>query len=209
MFQIKNLRYSYESKTVLAVASWVAMQGEQWLLKGKSGSGKTTLLHILAGLQQTTAESELIIAEKNIKTLKHSNLDIFRGQNIGIVFQQTHLIKTLTVLENLLLANYAANKPQDKTLLLDLLESLQIESLQKKYPHQISGGEAQRVSIARALANQPKLLLADEPTSALDDENTEIVVQLLKSQAKKYNTTLVIATHDNRLSPYFEQIYTL
>jgi putative ABC transport system ATP-binding protein len=177
-------------------------QGEQWLLRGNSGSGKTTLLHILAGLQQATS-GKISIANTEISQLKGTKLDKFRGKEIGIIFQQPYLVKTLSVLENLLLANYMASQKQDKTFLLHLLQELNIEELQNKFPHQLSVGEQQRLCIARSLANKPKLLLADEPTSALDDENTKFVINLIKNQAKNYNTTLIIATHDSRLEQEF------
>lgn len=209
MFHIANLQHQYQQKTVLAVKEWTVSQGEQWLLRGKSGSGKSTLLHILACLQKAAHIEALQIADCDVKTMNNRELDKFRGQQIGIIFQQAHLVKTLNVEENLLLANYAANKKQDKKFITTLLENLQIASLHQKYPHQLSGGEAQRVCIARALVNHPKLLLADEPTSALDDDNTKLVLELIKSQAAKYNTTLVIATHDNRLVADFQQVYEL
>jgi putative ABC transport system ATP-binding protein len=209
MFHLSNLQHQYQQKTVLSIQEWTVSQGEQWLLRGKSGSGKSTLLHILACLQNASNIGDLQIANCNVKAMHIRELDKFRGQNIGIIFQQPYLVNTLNVEENLLLANYAANKKQDKIFIKTLLENLQIAPLHKKYPHQLSGGEAQRVCIARALVNNPKLLLADEPTSALDDDNTKAVLNLIKSQAEKYNTTLVIATHDNRLVADFQKVYEL
>jgi putative ABC transport system ATP-binding protein len=204
MFSIENLSHVYQQKTVLQIQQWVVNQGEQWLLRGNSGSGKTTFLHILAGLQQATS-GKVLVSNTEIGQLSGTKLDKFRGQNIGIIFQQPYLIKTLTAIENLLLANYMAGKRQDKKFLIELLTHLNISALQHKFPHQLSIGELQRLCIARALANQPKLLLADEPTSALDDQNTKAVIDLIKTQASFYNTTLVIATHDNRLENEFEK----
>jgi putative ABC transport system ATP-binding protein len=208
MFSIENLTHTYQQKTVLQIPKWLVNQGEQWLLRGNSGSGKTTLLHILAGLQQATS-GKISIASTEISQLKGTKLDKFRGKEIGIIFQQPYLVKTLSVLENLLLANYMASQKQDKTFLLHLLQELNIAELQNKFPHQLSVGEQQRLCIARALANKPKLLLADEPTSALDDENTKSVINLIKNQAKNYNTTLIIATHDNRLEQEFRLKFVL
>ncbi len=175
MFSIENLSHVYQQKTVLQIPQWVVNQGEQWLLRGNSGSGKTTFLHILAGLQQATSGT-VLVSNTEMRLLSGTKLDKFRGQNIGIIFQQPYLIKTLTAIENLLLANYMAGKKQDKKFLIELLTHLNIAALQNKFPHQLSIGELQRLCIARALANQPKLLLADEPTSALDDQNTKAVI---------------------------------
>ena len=208
MFSIENLSHVYQQKTVLQIPQWVVNQGEQWLLRGNSGSGKTTFLHILAGLQQATS-GIVLVSNTEISLLSGTKLDKFRGQNIGIIFQQPYLIKTLTAIENLLLANYMAGKKQDKKFLIELLTHLNIAALQHKFPHQLSIGELQRLCIARALANKPKLLLADEPTSALDDQNTKAVIDLIKTQASFYNTTLVIATHDNRLESEFEKCQKL
>ena len=208
MFSIENLTHIYQQKTVLQIPKWFVNQGEQWLLRGNSGSGKTTLLHILAGLQEATS-GKISIANTEISQLKGTKLDKFRGKEIGIIFQQPYLVKTLSVLENLLLANYMASQKQDKTFLLHLLQELNIAELQNKFPHQLSVGEQQRLCIARSLANKPKLLLADEPTSALDDENTKLVINLIKNQAKNYNTTLIIATHDNRLETEFQLRFVL
>jgi putative ABC transport system ATP-binding protein len=202
MFSIENLTHIYQQKTVLQISDWNVKQGEQWLLRGNSGSGKTTFLHILAGLQKATS-GKIEIIGTDISNLYGTKLDTFRGQHIGIIFQQAYLVKTLSAIENLLLANYMADKKQDRKFLQTLLEQLHIADLQHKFPNQLSIGELQRLSIARALANKPKLLLADEPTSALDDHNTKAVLTLIREQAAFYNTTLLIATHDSRVSNEF------
>ncbi len=208
MITLQNIVHRYHNQPVVALAYWEAKAEEQWLLRGNSGSGKTTLLHILAGLLTPTA-GEVKIGNTVITTLKGTQLDTFRGQNIGIVFQQPYLIKTLNLIDNLRVAQNMAGKKIDHPHLLHLVESLHLTHLQHKYPHQLSTGEAQRVCIARALANSPQLLLADEPTAALDDQNATAVINLLKTQAAQHHTTLVVATHDSRLVAHFEKTLQL
>ena len=207
MFQVQNLKHQYTERVVVSIDSMQIAQGEHVLLKGASGSGKTTLLHIIAGLLKPTA-GKVFINNTDITTLEGANLDKFRGAHIGMIFQQTYLIKTLNVVDNLLLAQYMANKKQDKKHCSELLESLNVSHVSKQFPEQLSRGEAQRVVIARALMNEPSIILADEPTASLDDKNTESVAQLLKEQAKKHHATLLISTHDSRILPYFDRVIT-
>ena len=205
MFQIQQLKHQYGNRIVVSIDQMQIEQGEHILLRGASGSGKTTLMHIIAGLLKPTSGG-VKIGETDITQLDGAKLDKFRGQHIGMVFQQTHLIKTLNVLENLILAQYMAGKPQDKKHCLSTLKTLNISHVAEQLPEQLSRGEAQRVVIARALVNEPSIILADEPTASLDDKNTEVVINLLISQAKKHNATLFVSTHDNRVAPYFEKV---
>ena len=198
MFQLTNLSHTYSSQQPILFPDWHARQGEKWLLTGASGTGKTTLLHILAGLRKPTA-GQVTIAGTNLYELSGNQTDLFRGQNIGLVLQKAHLLSVLSVEDNLLLAQYMAGLAQDKNRIAQVLELLELGHKSKAMPHQLSQGQAQRVSIARAVLNQPKLLLADEPTSSLDDENCLKVLTLLESQAAACGATLVIATHDARI----------
>jgi ABC-type lipoprotein export system ATPase subunit len=170
--------------------------GETLLVLGKSGSGKTTLLNLLAGLL-TPSSGEVVLDGVSLHQLSSHELDVFRGRKIGIVFQKPHLIAALNVRENLELVPYFS---REKGQNLDqLLLELGIGAKSKSSVLTLSEGEAQRVSIARALAISPKLILADEPTSSLDDEHAEIVIQLLKTQAAKIGAALVVVTHDQRV----------
>lgn len=205
MFEIQELKHQYGTRLVVSIDQMQIAQGEHILLKGASGSGKTTLMHIIAGLLKPTS-GKVSIEGTEITKLDGAKLDTFRGQHIGMVFQQTHLIKTLNVLENLVLAQYMAGKPQDKKYCLSTLQTLNIAHVAEQLPEQLSRGEAQRVVIARALVNQPSVILADEPTASLDDKNTEVVIELLTSQAKKHNATLFVSTHDSRIAHYFERV---
>ena len=135
-------------------------------------------------------------------------MDRFRGKNIGIVFQKPHFINSLTVKENLQLAQYISKKI-DKTRISSLLESLGIEDKANKKTLNLSQGEKQRVAIALAIVNSPKLILADEPTSSLDDLNCDKVINLLKYQAAKYKAKLIIITHDYRLKKHFKNTLSL
>ena len=168
----------------------------------------TTLLHILAGLL-TASEGNIEVLGTNLNKLSKQEKDKFRGKNIGFIFQKPHLIKTLNVIENLVLAQYMANLKQDKNKAVQIAEQLNIKHLINKFPRELSQGEAQRVGIARAMLNEPKLILADEPTASLDDLNCKKVVELILTQAKQQNASLIISTHDSRLTNFFEHIYSL
>ena len=198
MFDLRNLRHAYDGAEVLQVEAWQVEQGSQWLVVGPSGSGKTTLLHILAGILQPIAGS-VSIAGQDLMALKPAELDRFRGQRIGIVLQRLHLVPSLTVMNNLLLAQYLAGLSQDGVRVREVLASLDAAEKAGAYPHELSFGQAQRVAVARAVVNRPKLLLADEPTSNLDDERCAQAFGLLESQARACDATLVVATHDHRL----------
>lgn len=198
MFAVENLKHAYDGTEVLNVAAWRADQGAQWLVIGPSGSGKTTLLHVLAGILRPSAGS-VGVAGQDLTALRAQRLDRFRGQHIGIVLQRLHLISSLRVVENLLLAQYLAGLPQDRVRAREVLKALDLAGKETAYPHELSFGQAQRVAVARAVVNRPKLLLADEPTSNLDDGRCQQALELLLSMAQACNATLVIATHDQRI----------
>jgi putative ABC transport system ATP-binding protein len=128
-----------------------------------------------------------------------SSRDAFRGKEMGLVFQKAHLIDVLSVEDNLAMAQYMAGIEQDKKRIKEVLDELQLGDRLKARPYQLSQGEQQRVSIARAVLNKPSVIFADEPSSSLDDVNTDKVLGILQKQAEKYNATLVIVTHDQRL----------
>mgnify|MGYP003394465219 CR=1 FL=1 len=199
MFEVRDLQHAYDGAQALQIASFCAQRGEHWLVLGRSGSGKSTLLHILAGLLRPTRGS-VIVTGQRLDELKPAQLDRFRGQNIGIVLQQLHLVRTLTVEKNVLLAQYLSGMGQDRRRVAEVLASLDLADKGGAYPHQLSHGQAQRVAVARAVVNRPALLLADEPTSNLDDERCMQALDLLQTQAGACNATLLIATHDQRIT---------
>lgn len=171
-------------------------KSEALLILGNSGSGKTTLLHLLGGILLPSSGS-IQIGTTQLTQLNGKQLDAFRGQNIGIVFQKPHFVQSLTLLQNLEFAQFLT-KTHDSTP-LDLLNRLNIGHLQNKRIHQLSEGEKQRASIARALINNPSLILADEPTASLDDTNAQAVIELLHEQAELTQAALVVVTHDQRV----------
>lgn len=203
MLKTENLTFAYQGTTPMNFPDINCPTGEHCLLLGQSGSGKTTLLHLLGGLL-TPKSGKVWVGNTDIAQLKGTRADRFRGQNIGIIFQKAHFVKSLNVEENLLLAQTLAGEKSDKTRIKNLLERLNIGHKLSARPDRLSQGEQQRVAIARALVNNPKVILADEPTSALDDVNTEEVIQLLEEQARLANATLLVVTHDGRLKNRFE-----
>ena len=202
MVSIKNLHFSYNESTEFHFPDMNCSASETLLITGNSGKGKTTLLHLVGGLLRAKS-GEVSIDGKNISVLSEKELDNFRGKNIGLVLQQSHFVASLNVLENVVLASWLATgkKATEKAKLL--LKELDLEDQQHKLPSSLSMGQQQRVSIARALINEPKLLLADEPTSSLDDENASRVADLLAKLSKEYKASLVIVTHDQRLKDKF------
>ncbi len=208
MVKVSSLSHIFGKNTELSFKDWEVKTGQQWLLLGKSGSGKTTLIHILTGLLNPQ-KGKIYINDTDIYSLSPSKLDSFRGKNIGIVFQQAHLIKSLNVYQNLSIAQSFAGLKPNKQRITQVLNELQIGHKIKNYPHQLSQGQMQRVAIARAVINKPALLVADEPTASLDDENAQIVLELLLSLSKTNGSTLIVATHDARLKPAFTHQYIL
>lgn len=204
MIQTKQLTFQYDREQRFEFPDLNCEQGSHWLILGQSGCGKTTLLHLLGGLRSPQAGS-IVIQNQDLAQLQGQALDQFRGQNIGIIFQQSHLIKALTVEDNLLTAQYLAGSPQDRKKIQNLLDRLNLGDKLHAKPQNLSLGEQQRVAIARALVNDPVLILADEPTSSLDDYNCQEVVKLLLEQSKEHHATLLIVTHDGRLKELFEQ----
>ncbi len=177
--------------------------GERLCLVGKSGTGKSTLLHCLAGLQ-IPSSGKIFIDNEDITKYSIEELVKLRRDKIGLVYQTFNLIDFLTVEENIQIPMLAANKPpkEREQRVDELLKEFGIERYKKSYPPYLSGGERQRVAVAVALANNPKIILADEPTGNLDEENALKIYELLKEMSIKYNTTLIIATHDPKAFDY-------
>lgn len=183
-------------------------QQQHTLILGESGSGKSTLLHLIGGFSLPTTGT-VTIQGQNIYDLKESKLDQFRAQHLGFIFQEAHLLKNLSVIDNIKLAQSLAGFSTDTQAIQQLLEKLQLANLGSRKPNELSRGQVQRVAIARALINKPAILLADEPTASLDDKNTFLVIELLKSLANEQGSTLLISTHDKRLKDEFSNNYLL
>lgn len=208
MLKLSNVTLGYDGKPVLRFPGMELQKGGQCLITGASGSGKTTLLYAIAGLIPVM-EGSVTIENTDIAKLSESGRDHFRGKHIGIVFQTLHLVKSLTVLENLLLASYVADQPQKRDNAKEVLHKLSIYEKMDALPEALSQGQAQRVAIARAVLHKPALLLADEPTSSLDDRSCEAVISLLQQVAKETNAMLVISTHDSRVKTHFSNVIAL
>jgi putative ABC transport system ATP-binding protein len=208
MFVIRDLRHAYNGADALQIRDWQAAQGEHWLVLGPSGSGKTTLLHILGGILRPSY-GEVLVAGQPLLRLKPRALDRFRGRHVGLVLQQLHLVDSLTVEDNIILAQFFSRLPPDPYRAREVLADLGLEDKADAYPHELSFGQAQRVAVARAVVNRPTLLLADEPTSNLDDAHAMQTLDLLETQANACRATLLIATHDQRIKSRFRKQYAL
>jgi len=203
MIKIENLSFGYSDHKILSIPQLEVKDDEHLMILGKSGSGKTTMLHILGGLLAPN-EGNVTIGQSEIYKLSPAQRDTYRGQNIGLIFQKPHLIAALSVQDNLLLAQYFSGAVQDKGRVKEVLAELNLEDKRSKKVKALSQGEQQRVTIARALINRPRVILADEPTASLDDDNALRVIRMLKSKAEAYQAALVIATHDQRVKEEFD-----
>lgn len=202
MLQVKNLSKTFKSDggavTAVSDVSFTVDEGQFASIIGRSGSGKSTLLALLGALDSPT-DGSITIGEKDITKLGDRALIDYRCRRIGFVFQSYNLVPNLTALENVMLPMEFAKLPRAQRVkrATKLLDQVGITGdKQKRKPGKMSGGEQQRVSIARSLANQPKLILADEPTGNLDSENGKMIFDLLHNLAKSENTTIVVVTHD-------------
>ena len=216
--QIEKIYGAGQSETrALKGISLSVKKGQFVAIVGKSGSGKSTLLNILSGIDKPTSGSVVIDGE-DITQYTEKQLSVWRGKNLGIVFQFFQLMPTLTVKENIILPiefvskyagsekKYSAQQKSDKAA--EIMKLVGIEHLENKFPSEISGGEQQRTAVARALVNDPKLIIADEPTGNLDTETTEQVMQLFESLIQNGKTILMV-THNNDLANRADRIITI
>ncbi len=208
MLATRNVRFTYPGGRSFDFPDISLKGGEHALMLGSSGSGKTTLLHMMAGIliPQT---GDIAIDGTQINKLSGATLDRFRGRHIGLVFQRHFFIDSISMLDNLILAQTLSGAKPDVPYLESMLHDLNLTNLSQKSPVNLSMGELQRFSIARALANRPMLVLADEPTSSLDDINCNLFADLLLHTAAQCGSALLIATHDARLKPAFSYHFNL
>jgi len=213
MVTTKNLEKTYQVGnrriTVLKDINIEIPKAKFVVISGPSGSGKTTLLNIISGIDRPT-KGEITVAEQNLTGKNEDFLSDLRCSHIGFVFQAYNLVSTLTVAENVAFPMEWTRKPPQEieTRVTELIKTVGLEQRLKHFPAQLSGGEQQRVAFARALANDPELILADEPTGNLDTENAEKilqVLQLLKSKGK----TVIVSTHDLQIRDLADQVITL
>lgn len=206
ILNVQNLskKYGKGENATLALnnISFKVNKGEFVAITGKSGSGKSTLLNILGGLDIPTS-GDIIINNQNIYKMSDKDLTVFRRKYIGFVFQFYNLVGNLTALENVSLASQICKNPKDSE---ETLKSVGLEDRINHFPAQLSGGEQQRVSIARALAKNPKLLLCDEPTGALDSKTGKLILELLQKTCHKSKMTTIIITHNAVISDIADKV---
>lgn len=203
ILEIKEVSKIYQSAnhqlTVLDKLNFSITKGDIVAITGPSGSGKTTLLGLCAGLDRATSGS-VLLNNIALDTLNEDQRAAVRNQYVGFIFQNFQLLPTLTALENVMVPLELKGAKNSKAIALDLLGKVGLADRVNHYPVQLSGGEQQRVSLARAFSNQPTILFADEPTGNLDAETSEIVIKLLFDLNKDAGTTLIIVTHDVELA---------
>ncbi len=207
--EIKNVKKSYgEGGSFVQVLKGVTTgveRGQMCVIQGTSGSGKSTLLNCIGGLD-TMDSGSIIVDRTEIFGMKNKNLAEYRRANLGFIFQFYNLVPNLTVKENIQVCEYLTKDPLNMNELLDVLG---LTEHQNKFPSQLSGGQQQRCAIARALIKKPKLLLCDEPTGALDSNTSRDILTLLEQINERYNTTMVIVTHNNSIKNMVHKVIYL
>lgn len=183
-------------------------KGKMTAIIGASGSGKSTLLNIIGGLD-TQAQGKVLLEDKELLKLNDKALAQLRAEKIGFVFQFFKLIPELTAKENILFPSMIINKKPDKEYISELSRRLGIDKRLKHYPSQLSGGQQQRTAIARALINDPDILLCDEPTGNLDEKSGKEVMELLEDLCKNFGKTIIIVTHDMQIAERCDRIITI
>ncbi len=212
ILKVENLckTYGKGENTVKAVdnISFSVERGEFVAIIGSSGSGKSTLLHLIGGVDRPTS-GKVYIDGKDIYTLNDDNLAIFRRRQVGLIYQFYNLIPVLNVAENITLPTKLDGREVDNKRINELLITLGLERRRFNLPNQLSGGQQQRVSIGRAMMNEPALMLADEPTGNLDSKASDEIISLLRLSNKKYNQTVIIITHDEKIALEADRIITI
>lgn len=203
-------KYGQGESEVVALdhVSFSVERGEFVAIVGASGSGKSTLMNMIGGLDHPTGGS-VIIEENDISSMSEDELAIFRRRNLGIIYQFYNLIPTLTAEENIALPWKLDGRKENKKRLAEILQLLGLEKRAKHLPGQMSGGQQQRVSIGRALINEPAFILADEPTGNLDSKTGMEIMDILKHANQKYNQTILLVTHDERIALQAGRIITI
>lgn len=195
----KIVRSGTEDLTILNDVSFAIPDGQFVAVTGASGSGKSTLLGLIAGLDAPTNGS-ILIDGADVTKMSEDDLADLRSKKIGFIFQSFHLIPSLTAFENVMIPMEILGLKNAKARATELLASVELTNRGHHFPSELSGGEQQRIAIARAFANQPKILLADEPTGNLDSKNGSHIFDLMTELHQQSNTTLVLVTHDNQLA---------
>jgi ABC-type lipoprotein export system ATPase subunit len=207
---LKNVRKSYLEPNgrrldILNIPEFSVSEGEQMVLVGRSGCGKSTLLHVIAGIRTANAGS-ILIDGINIAKLSEQGRDRLRAAKIGYVFQTFNLLAAFTALENVLLGMTFARGKRNRRRALELLDRVGLSDRAHHKPAALSVGEQQRVAVARALANQPRLLLADEPTANIDPANQDKIIDLIRATCEEENIGLIMVTHSVEVAGRFARV---
>jgi len=206
LLELKNVSKIYGELHALDNVSLKVEKGEWVSIMGPSGSGKSTMMNIIGCMDKPT-KGEVLLDGVDIAKESKKNLTTIRRDKIGLIFQQFHLVNYLTAVENVMLAQYYHSMPDEKEA-LEALERVGLKDRAKHLPRQLSGGEQQRVCVARALINYPEIILADEPTGNLDEANEEIVVDLFR-RLHEEGTTLIVVTHDPEVAEVAQRMLVL
>ena len=213
MIELKNISKNFGNQKILNNISLEVKKGDFVSIIGPSGAGKTTLLNIIGTIEsfKNSNDSQLKLNENEIKNLNDNQLSDFRNKNIGFIFQFHQLLPELNLEENIILPAMIGNIPKKSYCKKanELAKLLGIEGILKKYPDSISGGERQRVAVARALINDPKILLADEPTGNLDSKNEQTIMNFFKKLNTEMGLTIILVTHNKDFAKISDKIYTL
>ncbi len=193
LLELKNVWKIYDTVNALKEVNLTVEKGEWLAIMGPSGSGKTTMINII-GCMDRPSKGKVILDGQDISKEKAKNLTVIRRDKIGLIFQQFHLIPYLNALENVMVSQYYHSMPDEEEA-LEALEKVGLGDRAKHLPSQLSGGEQQRVCIARALINSPEIILADEPTGNLDEENEQMVIEILRKLHEE-GSTIIVVTHD-------------
>lgn len=188
--------------------SFQVEKGEFVVIIGPSGSGKSTLLHILGGVETPTS-GKVFMDGQDVYAQKEEALAVFRRRHVGLIYQFYNLIPVLNVEENMALPVLMDGRTVNPKRMKELLEILGLKGREKRLPNELSGGQQQRVSIGRALMNAPAVVLADEPTGNLDSKNSQEIVELLKESNRRYQQTLIVITHDERIALQADRILSI
>jgi putative ABC transport system ATP-binding protein len=212
LLEISRLRKSFQapdgtSHTVIDVPEFILHDRAQVALSGESGSGKTTFLNLIAGILKPDS-GRIIIAQHEMSELSESDRDRLRAGAIGYIFQTFNLLQGYTCLENVLLG-MSFGPGEDKDFAVELLRRVGLETRLRHYPRQLSTGQQQRVAVARALANRPKLVLADEPTGNLDHSNAREALALIREACRENGAALLLVSHDREVLARFEDVQDL
>lgn len=211
ILQTNNLTKVYDAEVkveALVDVIFNLSKGDLVAIIGDSGSGKSTFLHLLAGVDKPSS-GDIFIEDKNITKLNKEDLTIFRRRNIGVIYQFFNLIPNINVKKNILLPILLDDKKVDQEYFDEILSILGIKDKLNRFPRELSGGEQQRVAIARSLITRPAIVLADEPTGNLDRKNSEDIISLFKLVNQRLNSTIMIITHDEKVANACNKVYKM